>query len=149
MWTTQTLDFVPPNKFDPEKYRDGLVHVPDEVWEAVPNVVASTLATVMGPDVPIDPLIAFRYFKTGHLPEFVVYYFNWLQKTTGTAKRLSKNTIFCRSMHYIEAFREYMLSQFQGHEYGTEADPATEGDPDPGTGPDPGTEADPDPGTSG
>lgn len=87
--------------------------MPEDVWEAVPNVVASTLAQVMGPDIPIDPMIAFRYFKNGHLPEFVVYYFNWLQKTTGTAKRLSKSTIFCRSMHYIEDFREYMLNQAQ------------------------------------
>lgn len=142
VWTSQTLDFVPPNRFDPEKYRDGIVQVPDDVWEAVPSVVASTLATVMGPDVPIDPMIAFRYFKNGHLPEYVVYYFNWMQKATGTAKRLSKTTIFCRSMHYIEAFREYMLNQFQVHEFGGQ-DEEMKKEPDDDTGAVPDKEEDP------
>lgn len=81
--------------------------MPPEVWEAVPNVVASTISQVMGPDIPIDPQIAFRYYKNGRLPEFVLCYFMWLQKAR---RGTSKATIFGRALHYLEAFREYMLN---------------------------------------
>ena len=101
------LDFEPPNKFAPERYIEGLELVPPEVWENVPNVVCSTLAQVLGPDVPIDPQIAFRYFKNGRLPEFVVAYFMWIQKVR---RNTAKSTIFCRALHYMEAFREYMIN---------------------------------------
>ena len=101
------MDFEPPkNYYAPDRYIAGLVLVPNEAWNAVPNVVANALAQALGPDVPIDPQIAFRYFKNGRLPEFVVCYFMWFQM----AKRLSKATIFFRAFHYLEAFREFSLN---------------------------------------
>lgn len=107
IWTELVLDFEPPNRFNPEKYLDGLKPVPDDVWEAVPRVVIDAVSACLGPDVPIDAQIAFRYFKNGRLPEFVVCYFMWLQKAR---RSTAKSTVFFRAFHYLESFREYMLT---------------------------------------
>jgi hypothetical protein len=107
VWLDLVLDFEPPNRFVPERYIAGLAEVPNEVWEAVPRIVAQTICQVIGPDVPIDPQIAFRYFKNGRIPEFVLCYFMWFQKARSNT---SKATRFFRAVHYLEAFREYMLN---------------------------------------
>lgn len=107
IWTELALDFEPPNRFAPERYLDGLKPVPDEVWEAVPRVIINAVASCLGPDVPIDAQIAFRFYKNGRLPEYVVCYFMWLQKAR---RSTAKSTVFFRAFHYLESFREYMLN---------------------------------------
>ena len=106
VWRSMTLGFEPPLKYVPERYVAGIIPVNPDIWEAVPEVICQTVSTCLGPDVPIDPQIAFRYFKNGRLPEFVVAYFMWMQKAPA---RTAKSTIFGRALHYLEAFRQYML----------------------------------------
>lgn len=101
------LDFEPPVKFDAERWARQVQEVPDVVWEGVPAIICRAITNSIGPEVPIDPVIAFRYFQNGRLPEFVVCFFMWFQKAR---KKTSKATIFGRAMHYLEAFRKYMYT---------------------------------------
>lgn len=106
MWTEMTLGFEPPTRLAPLRSQGEIKDVPPEVWESVPPIICRTVSETLGPDVPLDPEIAFRYFLNGRLPEFVVSYFvNFQQARRNT----SKGTIFSRAFHYLELFRNYMM----------------------------------------
>lgn len=100
------LDFeIPKNFLNPDKYDVG--DIPDWYWGRIPPFIVQALTDCMGPDVPIDPMSPFVYLRQGRLPQFVVVFF---MELLTTKRRTSKSTIFYRSMHLMERFRERLLN---------------------------------------
>ena len=88
----------------------------EEFFKAVPAVVASALLEVLDNSVPIDVQMPLIYFRSGHLPEFVVAWF----VAALPKSRVGKTTRFYQALRAIEQFREFIF-------YGSADDPMEAG----------------------
>ena len=88
----------------------------EEFFKAVPAVVASAVLEVLDNSVPIDVQMPLIYFRSGHLPEFVVAWF----VAALPKSRVGKTTRFYQALRAIEQFREFIF-------YGSADDPIEAG----------------------
>ena len=88
----------------------------EEFFKAVPAVVASAVLEVLDNSVPIDVQMPLIYFRSGHLPEFVVAWF----VAALPKSRVGKTTRFYQALRAIEQYREFIF-------YGSADDPIEAG----------------------
>ena len=105
---------IPTKPIRPENFRK--VDLTEEFFKAVPAVVASALLEVLDNSVPIDVQMPLIYFRSGHLPEFVVAWF----VAALPKSRVGKTTRFYQALRAIEQFREFIF-------YGSADDPIEAG----------------------
>ena len=101
------VDVDIPKDLNLARYRPS-IPVSDQMWATVPEVVGSAISSIIGPDIPINANIPYTYLQAGLLPHFVVAFFMAFQKPRAN---ISYTTVFARSMHLIEEYREFMLDQ--------------------------------------
>ena len=105
---------IPTKPIRPENFRK--VDLTEEFFKAVPAVVASALLEVLDNSVPIDVQMPLIYFRSGHLPEFVVAWF----VAALPKSRVGKTTRFYQALRAIEQYREFIF-------YGSADDPIEAG----------------------